>query len=190
VDTIVVEPVERSRIPQLARDRGWGRVVVKPSLGATAYRSAIVDVNGVDPHAWSRENSDFDGVALVQPFLESIQTSGEVSLIYIDGRYTHAVGKQPAPGDYRVQREFGGSAQLMDPEGDVRRVADKAIAAIPQLPLYARIDVVRDDNGQPRVIECEVIEPELYFDLFVPAAEALAVAVVERIEHVQVKRSG
>lgn len=181
VPTIVVQPDERAEIPRRALEQGWRRVVVKPSLGATAYRTEMVDVTGADPHSWLRQNADFDGVALVQPFLESIQTGGEVSLIYIDGRFTHVVSKKPAAGDFRVQREFGGSAVLADPDGDFRRLGDAAAAAIPQLPLYARIDVVRDNEGRPCIMECEVIEPELYFDLFPPAADALAAALVGRV---------
>ncbi len=53
-----------------------------------------------------------EDVYLVQPFQPEIQTEGEWSLIFIDGEYSHAVLKRPAAGDYRVQNDFGGSAEL------------------------------------------------------------------------------
>jgi glutathione synthase/RimK-type ligase-like ATP-grasp enzyme len=40
---------------------------------------------------------------LVQPFLASVKTKGEVSLIFIEGEFVHAIKKRPTQGDFKVQ---------------------------------------------------------------------------------------
>ena len=56
-----------------------------------------------------------EGDVLIQPFLEEVERAGEVSLIYINGEYSHAVRKLPKPGDYRVQDHHGGTVQPTSP---------------------------------------------------------------------------
>ena len=46
---------------------------------------------------------------MVQPFLPAIQTEGELSMIFIDGHFSHGLIKTAAAGDYRIQSSYGGS---------------------------------------------------------------------------------
>lgn len=99
---------------------------------------------------------------LIQPFFPAIQTEGEISFIFIGGRFSHAVLKRPAQGDYRIQSAYGGHEQEMDPSPLDKDAAHAIFDLIEGEPLYARIDMVRDGNGQLRVMEVELIEPYLY----------------------------
>src|SRR3546814_2436579 len=45
---------------------------------------------------------------LVQPLMPGIFTEGEFSLFFFGGRFSHAIVKRPASGDFRVQEQFGG----------------------------------------------------------------------------------
>ena len=57
---------------------------------------------------------------LVQPFVpELASASGEWSLLFFRGRYSHAVLKRPQAGDFRVQEEFGGVADAAEPPPEV-----------------------------------------------------------------------
>lgn len=186
VPSILIKPADRSRIPDLAYAHNWPHFVVKPTLGATAWRTSFT-MTGRDPlHAWRFANADYGGDALLQPFLHSIATTGELSIIAIAGRITHAVLKRPTSGDWRVQGDFGGTATLVDAPPEARRIAEACLAALPAPTLYARIDLVPDDRpaGVPApwlVIECEVVEPELFFDLAPAAADTLAHAIVAQL---------
>ena len=115
---------------------------------------------------------------MVQPFLPSLETEGELSLIYIEGQLSHAVRKQPAPGDFRVQSIWGGTVAAADAEPHHVDVAERALAQLDEPPLYARVDLVTDLDGNPALIELELIEPNLYLSTDPAAAERLAEAAV------------
>jgi hypothetical protein len=46
------------------------------------------------------------------------------------------------------------------------------------MPVYARVDIVGDRDGEPMVLELEVVEPRLFLDLAPGAAQRLASAVL------------
>jgi glutathione synthase/RimK-type ligase-like ATP-grasp enzyme len=165
-----------------ARDRGWERIVMKPAVGAGAELLRVGELDGESEwlaHAAEiHRNSD----AMVQPFVESIRDRGELSIVLIDGRVTHAVRKKPAAGDHRVQMEFGGRYELEEPSDSAKRVAGAAAALWRDMPLYARIDLVEPEADEYRIIEVELVEPELFFPLAPEAGEAIGAALRSRLE--------
>lgn len=151
--------------------------VVKPAVsgaGRATYRVRREAVDSFEP-TW-RELVRAEDM-LVQPFMQAIVESGEVSLIVVDGQATHAVRKIAAPGEFRVQDDHGGTVHLHEPDPAEVAVAEKAIAAVPGTVLYARVDLVDSPTG-PLVMELELIEPELFFRNCRAAAERLARRVV------------
>jgi hypothetical protein len=101
------------------------------------------------------------GDALVQPYQASVAEYGERALVWIDGEFTHAVRKSP---------RFVGDPERVSPAvpiaPDEAELAHAALAAASDRGgalLYARVDVVRDEAGAPRVMEVELIEPSLFF---------------------------
>ncbi len=138
------------------------RLVVKPTIGANADGVFVLPAD---------EKDQFDRVVkqyatrpcMVQPFLNSIQTTGEYSLCYFGGRYSHAILKQPKTGDFRVQEEHGGIIRAITPSGPIVHTATQALNAVGETLLYARVDIVLLDDGSPAVTELELIEPSLYF---------------------------
>lgn len=160
---------------------GWESIVIKPSVAAGAYETLVFEL----PSHAGPAQSHYDrlrqkGPVLLQPYIDGITVEGETSLVYFDGIFSHAVKKQPKAGDFRVQIEFGGKYTVVQPTDAQTETADRIIAALPEVPLYARIDLV-DVGGRPSLMELELIEPELFF-LFVPeAAVELADMIRERI---------
>ncbi|PHS22528.1 MAG: hypothetical protein COA85_11295 [Robiginitomaculum sp.] len=133
-------------------------IVIKPRIGANAWRQArlkreeaLPDPQDLPPDA-----------CFIQPFLPGIAKYGEISMLYYDGRFSHGVRKIPGRGDYRVQSGYGGREVDHHPDVQECAVAKAAIAALPHLPLYARIDLVRDTSNQPVIMEVELIEPYHY----------------------------
>lgn len=99
---------------------------------------------------------------LAQPFVKSVTTSGEISLIFFAGEYSHSVLKTPKPGDFRVQEEHGGQIQSFEPDREIIEFAIRTLRSVPGDTLYARVDVVLLSNDQPALMEVELIEPSLY----------------------------
>ncbi|HSL56861.1 MAG TPA: hypothetical protein VK866_03380 [Acidimicrobiales bacterium] len=137
-----------------------GEVVVKPAVSAGARETHRA--GGRAPF------TDADlarlltaGDVLVQPFLASIATRGETAVAWIDGGPSHAWHKLPAPGDFRVQEEHGGVESPAAASPAELEVAAAAMATVDGHDvLYARVDLV-EWEGEPHVMELELIEPDL-----------------------------
>ncbi|OGI01294.1 MAG: hypothetical protein A2Y25_00855 [Candidatus Melainabacteria bacterium GWF2_37_15] len=101
---------------------------------------------------------------ILQPYIEEIKTHGEWSLVFIDGIYSHAVHKKPAPDSILVQAEKGGSVSFSDPPSDIIEFAQNNLPKITSSynPLYLRIDIILTNKG-PLLSECEGVEPEVFF---------------------------
>lgn len=138
---------------------GTDRVVVKRRVGAGAVGQDSFSRVALPAADWS-----VDQAAMIQPFLPAIQTEGELSFIFIDGTLCHALIKRAKAGDYRIQSLYGGSEEPIEPAPADRAAAEAILALLPfdQPPLYARIDMVRLEDGRLAVIEAELIEPYLY----------------------------
>ena len=114
---------------------------------------------------------------LVQPYQPAVETTGERCLVWLDGAYTHAVRKTARfLGD---EERVGNQAVPIAP--DERALAERVLAAAPGPLLYARVDLVRDGDGRPRLMELELIEPSLFFDQAPGSAERLARGIAGRL---------
>ena len=175
--------VERGASVSLAAllgESGWSEAVVKPAISASAHATWRTS------HATAqRDESKFvhqisRGNVLVQPFLPEIVENGEWSLVYLDGRFSHAVLKRTVNGDFRVQHNFGGTSELASPPDYVRETADRIVADLSSEWVFARVDgCVRD--AQFLLMELELIEPVLFFALAPYGAQRLADALVRRL---------
>ena len=147
-------------VPTLLVPRGG--FIVKPAVSATAFRT-------------ERHATDDD--MLVQPFVPEVLTDGEISFIFLGQKFSHAVRKRPRGEDFRVQTEFGGSAEPFAPCRDLIAQAERIAACLGERWLYARVDcVVRD--GRLILMELEATEPSLFLDG--ESAERFADAIVSR----------
>ena len=113
---------------------------------------------------------------LLQPFLPAVLNEGERSLVYFGGAFSHALDKVPIAGEFRVQEEHGGIITGVEPDSVSREAADAIVALIYPRPLYARVDLVRD-QGRPLLMELELVEPSLYLRTNPGAPERFAAAV-------------
>lgn len=180
VPTVWVERGERPDLNEVLAARGWEEAIVKPVVDLGARNLSRVRADAVSQEALNRILDRHD--AMIQPFLPSLEKQGELSLIYIDGHLTHAVRKRPAPGDFRVQSIWGGTVERDDPTPEHVDLAERALSQLASTPLYARVDLVSDLAGDPCLIELELIEPNLYLSTHPPAVDALAEAVLLRVD--------
>jgi len=164
--------------PEL-QQRKWKQAVVKPRVSATAYRTLLTSPDAVDGAQMLVDDLMHGPGAMVQEFLKEVRTQGEWSLIFFSGQFSHAVTKTPKPGDFRSQEEFGGEIRNRQPAKSLIQAADRALATVDPVPLYARVDGV-ESGGQFRLMELELIEPALYMSLAEGAAERFAAAIANR----------
>lgn len=155
-----------------------GRMVAKPVIGAGArgaVRGRPTDAAVQQHIRVMLEEHDM----LIQPYVTEI-AEGERSLIYFEGRFSHAVIKTPRASDWRVQAQYGAATSAYMPTSAEHALAEAALAAAPSASLYARVDMVTAGRG-PMLMELEMIEPELFLPLAPGSAERLAEAVVRRL---------
>ncbi|MGP1354575.1 MAG: ATP-grasp domain-containing protein [Parasphingopyxis sp.] len=99
---------------------------------------------------------------MAQPFLPAIQSEGEMSLVFIDGAFSHGLVKSAADGDYRIQSSYGGREKPCTPDAADIAAATSILETLAETPLYARIDMVRGTDGDMLLMELELVEPFLY----------------------------
>ena len=148
-------------------------IVVKPTVSASAHGTLCFDT--AHQLFTSDEFAALHGQhdVMVQPFQRHI-TAGEVSLVAIGGVLTHAVRKVPAVGDFRVQGAYGGKVFAHEPSEAEHALVCDVMAALPEVPAYARIDIVNDNNGRIALMELELIEPQLFLAMCEDSADRLA----------------
>ncbi len=133
-------------------------IVIKPQVGAGAWRQ--VKLRRGEP--WPDAQILPPGPCMVQPFFAAVQREGELSLLYFNRQFSHAVRKRAAAGDYRIQSSYGGFDEPYAPSAEDLAAAKRVLDAIDEDLLYARVDLLRGDDGELRLIELELIEPYLY----------------------------
>jgi glutathione synthase/RimK-type ligase-like ATP-grasp enzyme len=153
----------------------WPRVVVKPAVGVGGFGAvratsqADLDAVTLDPEAAVD--------AIVQPYLGDVEQGGETSVVCIGGEATHAVRKVPAEGEFRIHDHWGGMVTPVQPSAAELAVAQRVLATLAGVPAYARVDLLYDGDRH-RVVELELVEPYLWFEVQPAAAERLAGVLV------------
>lgn len=150
---------------RLLAARGWRDAVVKPAVSADSWETIVVRAE--EPESGEAHLARLlpERDMLVQPFLRSVETYGERSLVFIDGRYTHAVRKNALTlGGRWAGVPEGAPVEAAPSELAVARriLAAAREATGSETPLYARVDLTRDDAGNPLLLELELAEPSLF----------------------------
>ncbi len=159
-----------------ALDALGGAIVIKPVISSNADRTYLLETPVAADVERELSAAFAQRAFLVQPFIDSIRTEGELSLFYVGGAFSHAIRKVPKTGDFRVQEEHGADIRAVDPGATLVACADRVLSLVTPTPLYARCDFVRDAAGVHRLMELELIEPSLYLRMDEGAAERFAAA--------------
>ena len=152
---------------------------VKPIFGATASGLSLVRRDGEASIDRAAGHLGFPG--LVQAVVPEIKTLGETSLIYFAGAFSHAVTKTPQPGSILSQPDFGGRVEAVAPPARAIEAARRLLDLLPEPAHYARVDVVILDDGL-RLMEVELIEPELFLTHDDDAAGRLAELLMQELD--------
>jgi len=188
VPTSFVEPGEPAgaALAAFLRNHDAAEFVVKPAIGAGSrdtQRYRRPDLPRAEKHVARLTTAGRS--AVLQPYLESVDRDGETALIYFRGQFSHAIRKGPL-----LKLDHDSIRALFAPEHIAPRIpaADELACAVQTLkampfaqPLYARIDLIRDATGGPRILEVELTEPSLFFDHSPDSADRFVAAALRHL---------
>lgn len=175
--TLWVRDVTPAEVEAAFATLGTDQLVVKPTVSAGAWKTLrLRQGEPIDTEALPT------GAAMIQPYLSTIETEGETSLLFFGGRFSHAVNKTPVNGDFRIQVQFGGQYRTVTPPEAAMALARQVLDTIEEPLLYARIDMAPDADGQWLLMEAELIEPDFYLKNDPTAGAGFVEAVRERLE--------
>lgn len=169
-----------------------GQYVIKPAVSAGSRDTARYVAS--DPEDRTRalgHASDLLGdgrTVMVQPFLHSVETEAETAVILLGGEPAHAMRKGPLleiGQGLETELFRAEDMSLRSARGDELRLAQEVVerfSAAVAAPLYARVDLLRDDAGSPTVLELEVIEPSLFLDHSPPSLARLVELLGEELD--------
>lgn len=178
--TIFVEKGTQTTLQALfsaaVQDHGFReeQFVLKPCVSGAARHTYKIHTTEISKYEDLFGQLISEEAMMLQEFQGNIVSEGEISMMLINGQFTHAVLKIAKPGDFRVQDDFGGSVHEYDPSKEQITFAEKVVNAAPELPVYARVDMFRDNEGNWALAELEIFEPELWFRRNPSAAQKLA----------------
>ena len=179
---IAITPTEwiEGKAPSLAsvlEEKGWDSAVVKPIISASGHRTFRTTRDSARHDGDKYHDALSTGAIMIQPFLPEVSAEGEWSLIFIGGRFSHAVLKRPGDGGFLVQSEHGGTSVAAIPPPRLVDDAALALGAAPGKTLYARVDGVRRGD-RLILLELELLEPDLFFRFGENAAQRFADALL------------
>lgn len=158
-------------LEDILKKRNWERAVVKPAISGGAINTWVTTMAS-SPVDDGRFNGMLQsGDVIVQEFRDEIVMEGELSLLFFNKRFSHAVCKKARIGDFRVQTQFGGVTVPVQPGKAVLEQAEALLHNIPQPLLYARVDGFMSREGEFFLMELELVEPVLFISSHEDARE-------------------
>ncbi len=152
---------------------GEGMHVLKPAVGAGSVDAKRFSMHDEHESLLARDHAqrllDAGHTVMVQPYQHAIDERGETGVIFVGGKFSHAIRKAPILA-HDPRYEEGGlyAAERItsrEPSAAELDLATAALAAVPGGPerlLYARVDIVSDGAGKPMLMELELTEPSLF----------------------------
>jgi hypothetical protein len=169
IPTLFTEGVTDEDVARARADFGQKALVLKPAISAGAKNTVIWEGDRLADCRKGAADVEASpatppvGPAMIQPFMPSIRSEGEWSLLYFVGQFSHAVLKTPKAGDFRSQPDYDAHLRVLTPPPEALALAQSAIDFIGRdRLLYARVDMVRAADGGFCLMELELIEPDLY----------------------------
>ena len=184
VPTLWCDDIKSSDIKQFFQSLSSDEIVIKPCISAGAFDTYRLNSGSVHQKTEELVEKFSQREFMVQPFIANIIDEGEFSLFYFDDQFSHAILKTPQNDDYRVQEEFGGLLVKIEPETALKEHAEKVLKVIDTSLLYARLDFVRTATGFA-LMEAELIEPSLYFNLDTESPQRFVDAIGRRMKRLE-----
>lgn len=181
-ETYFIEKGEVASLEELAKRHDLTDFVLKPCISGGARHTYKINIENVAEYEEIFTKLIRHEAMMLQPFQHNIVSKGEISLMVMNGTYTHGILKIAKEGDFRVQDDYGGSVHDYIATPEEIAYAENAVKSCIEMPIYARVDVFLDNQNKLALAELELIEPELWFRNHPEAAMELAKGIKNRIK--------
>lgn len=181
-ETYFIEKGESASLLELVMKYELNDFVLKPCISGGSRHTYKIHRDNIHEYEDIFTELIAEEAMMLQPFQQSIVDRGEISIMVMNGKYTHAILKVAKEGDFRVQDDFGGSVYDYTPSNEEIEYAENAVKSCIEMPIYARVDVFLDNQNKLALAELELIEPELWFRNHPEAALALAKGIKNRVK--------
>ncbi|MEO6630308.1 MAG: hypothetical protein ABIN13_01260 [Mucilaginibacter sp.] len=151
-----------TRLSHIMAVNSWDKAAVKPAISGGSFNTWTTTVLDVGFNEVNFTQMLQQGDVIVQKFMDEVIINGELSLMFFDKKFSHAVVKKAKSGDFRVQAQFGGIATTVFPGETILKSAGALLNTIEEPLLYARVDGIIADDGAFYLMELELIEPVLF----------------------------
>jgi len=182
VPSVWFDSISAGQIAGYFEALGCDKVVVKPQIGGNAIHTFVLSDPVPDDLVSQLLATFADRPFFVQPFMHNILDEGEYSLFFFSNEYSHAILKTPVVGDFRTQEEHGADIKSIAATDALIDAALHILELADPTPVYARVDVVRDDDDRFLLMELELIDPSLYLRTDDGAAGRFAAAFDQRFQ--------
>jgi glutathione synthase/RimK-type ligase-like ATP-grasp enzyme len=154
--------------------------VIKPSVSAAGWETHRLQKKNFSGFEEKFQTLLKKQNMLIQSYQKKITSFGEISLMMINGEYSHAVIKKAKGDEFRVQDDYGGTVETYMASITEINFAKTVMKKLNFCPLYARVDVILDNKNTLALSELELIEPEMWFRKNPNSVEKLAVEIKKR----------
>ena|SRR3989338_8148788 len=168
IPTKLIKKNSSLSLKEIFSQTNWQVIVVKPIVGASAFNIIRIKKSETEDGQKALKLLLQQNDCLIQPLMKEI-FEGEISMIFLGKKFSHAIIKLPREDEFRVQIELGGTEELTNLSPELIKQGQKIINAVEGNLLYSRVDgIVRDRKFL--LMELELVEPHLFFDLHPPSA--------------------
>jgi len=169
-------------VGEVARGEKWIKIVIKPTISAGSFCTRVFDLGcgGLDEAQAFFDEMIAQRGMMIQRYMPSVDTVGETALIVIDGELTHAIEKKPRFDDQ--EEEVCLREEISD---EMRAFARRVLEAADKEYLYARVDIIPDDDGSMLLSEFEMLEPSLFFPYCQHAVDVFVRGVERQVTRIE-----
>ena len=179
-ETVFLKRGRGESLKKICSDRNWVEVVIKPSVSAAGWETYRLQKQSFSGFEEKFQTLLKKQNMLIQSYQKKITSFGEISLMMINGEYSHAVIKKAKGDEFRVQDDYGGTVETYMASITEINFAKTVIKKLNFCPLYARVDVILDNKNTLALSELELIEPEMWFRKNPTSVEKLAIEIKKR----------
>jgi hypothetical protein len=154
--TVFIEIGEARSLSEFVKNTGWTDCILKPAVSGSARHTYKLNLSNLEEHEEIFRKLIAVESMLLQDFQHQVVTKGEVAFMLFGGKFSHAVLKKAKAGDFRVQDDFGGSVHEYAPTPLEINFTEHIISTCHPLPVYARVDVMWDNQNKLCVSELEL----------------------------------
>jgi hypothetical protein len=178
VPTLLFPRGSAATLQEILAGQEWSEVVVKPAVSAASFKTRRIGPATLEAGEAHLQELLRERDVLVQQYLPSVENYGERALIWVDGELTHAVRKSPRfEGD-----DESVSTTAVEITAAEAALARTVLANVDGPLLYARVDVAPGPDGQPLLMELELVEPSLFFPQCPTALDRFVSGVRRRLD--------